>query len=833
MKSILLILCVCGVALAQSFPGSIYTPLLSADNVQTALTSPMLAGDGVAIVASTTGFLSGMAAYICETTTGTGAAQKCTAFEVMKVTNVAPNVLTVTRGFGGTSAIAHATGKIVQNAVTSVYTKSVNDETVAIETALGVNLSNIPGSPSGSAVPVNKGGTGATTQSGAFAAIVGAAAVPVSLGGTGATSAPAALTALGVTFPVPVAQGGSGVGLAQGAGTGTKVQLAAGAATSGNVPKFDSSGALIDSGITPSTTPTGSSPNQRFVSGLGPSFSGIFRSATADTTYSQDYNFPAQIIGTTVGAGGTVTAGLAPCPLGVAGTDTVHHLYVSGGTGTAEAVLITGGTCTSGASGGTVTFTVGNAHSGSWTVQSASSGIQEAIYVAGATGAVQMPAGVIPYYSTITVPSGYNTCLTGQGISATILSGNVATTSAIDGIVYDSVSGAYGTVCTGAYTIGPASGINTAGALVKTRYRTDGQVHDIYTANGWDGYWMERNARAVWQNINGGNARYGLRVTCNGVAYPDCVNEGTVIGGHLTAGSNSANVIRIEAPTSGILLSGLFTEGGSFTTCISVNLVPVGTNPFNEITIQNSVIDGCTTGVQYVGNGASYVGNYVMVQNSEINASNAGVICNSFCQNVSLVGDVIGVFGGVGSDRAVILGGSARNIYIANNSQINSDGDAFVLTQGVVTNLDISGNTFGVLGQPTSCFSFGGTTSHVNVRNNNFLGNAGAAGCTGIYTGSATTWSMAGNTGIDDITPAVASAGTLAFPVNPTFTLTGTTGVTAVTVPLIAGSKYTFVATTAGPGAWTAGATIGNTFTPTINVPVTCTWDGTKIYCRP
>ena len=128
----------------SSFPSAIYVPLVAHDNIETKLTVPMLVTDNVAIVASTAGWAANMIAYICEATTGTGTSTTCTSFEVMLVTSVSgSNVLNVSRGFGGTSAIAHAAGKVVSNAVTAAYNKTVNDELLAVEQALGVNLANV------------------------------------------------------------------------------------------------------------------------------------------------------------------------------------------------------------------------------------------------------------------------------------------------------------------------------------------------------------------------------------------------------------------------------------------------------------------------------------------------------------------------------------------------------------------------------------------------------------------------------------------------------------------------------------------------------------------
>lgn len=117
-----------------------------------------------------------------------------------------------------------------------------------------------------------------------------------------------------------------------------------------------------------------------------------------------DFNFPPQAPGGSLLAGGVgQVIAMAPCPLGMAGADTGHYVYLSGGTGTAEAVLITGGTCTSGAAAGTITITPAQAHSGAWTVSSASAGIQEAIVAAGTTGGgkVLIPAGTYALNATI------------------------------------------------------------------------------------------------------------------------------------------------------------------------------------------------------------------------------------------------------------------------------------------------------------------------------------------------------------------------------------------------------------------------------------------------
>jgi hypothetical protein len=96
---------------------------------------------------------------------------------------------------------------------------------------------------------------------------------------------------------------------------------------------------------------------------------------------SADFNFPAQSPGGSLIIGNNLIT-LSPVPVGVNWNDANHYLYVSGGTGTAEACLIVAagpGTGTSGAASGTLTISCANTHSGAWTIQSATAGIQEAV----------------------------------------------------------------------------------------------------------------------------------------------------------------------------------------------------------------------------------------------------------------------------------------------------------------------------------------------------------------------------------------------------------------------------------------------------------------------
>lgn len=107
----------------------------------------------------------------------------------------------------------------------------------------------------------------------------------------------------------------------------------------------------------------------------------------AASALAQYFNFTAQAPGGSLIAGGVNQAiTMAPCPLGVNGSNPGYWVYLSGGTGGAETVTVNGGTCTSGATSGTLLVTPTNNHSGAWTVGPASGGLQEAICSFGSNG---------------------------------------------------------------------------------------------------------------------------------------------------------------------------------------------------------------------------------------------------------------------------------------------------------------------------------------------------------------------------------------------------------------------------------------------------------------
>ena len=152
------------------FPGSVATNaqlLIAADNIQTTLSSVQLFSDTTATLTSATGWMPNMIATI--------------GLEQELVTAVVGNVITVTRGYAGTTQIQHPAQSQVSNLIDACYNNAKTAEIKAIETALGPNLSNVVGatayvtaaiSPLGQVVTIGQHGQGLNATGKCFAGTI-------------------------------------------------------------------------------------------------------------------------------------------------------------------------------------------------------------------------------------------------------------------------------------------------------------------------------------------------------------------------------------------------------------------------------------------------------------------------------------------------------------------------------------------------------------------------------------------------------------------------------------------------------------------------------------
>ncbi len=383
-------------------------------------------------------------------------------------------------------------------------------------------------------------------------------------------------------------------------------------------------------------------------------------------TNAQLYNF------TPVSPGGSLIIGnnnvvFPLVPLGVNGTDTAHHLYVSGGTGTAESCTIAGGSGTAGSTNGTIILTCAHTHSGAFTVQSATAGQEEASVALGATpGIIAVPASatadkVSPTYSAgVTVIDQRPRVASGYAVTAYYSMLMNDATPEVD----ESVQIA------GKYTYIGRLGLSVGAKILagSQEYEVDSGFFDCNNSGG------QVNVGAASQNAcvplktagvssASGSPVWGENITAFNnpsvissvhgleIDMATYVADGTTYGGvpisvngiELQAGGNAAHGY-------GFVINGVTAAGAYFKTGIALGISALTTNGtgFHIYSQTNSV----STGVLLEG----------LYGNAAIDIANAGVIR---LRGTSGTDGLIGTYGG---NSLFIQTPSAGNMQILNGS---------------------------------------------------------------------------------------------------------------------------------------------------------------------
>lgn len=316
--------------MTATFPSAVVTDAqlkVASNRRQTVLRGTISASDTVITVADASWIVANMLLTIDS--------------EIISVTSVSGNNLTVVRGFDSTTAAAHSSGRTVSHNWTAWHHNAMAAEVKAIETALGANLANVGGSGIGGGVLATAYNFAAQTPGGSL--IVGANVItlsPVPLGingsntnhyvyisgGTGAaeaaliTGGTAVSGAASGTIIVTVANTHSGAWTVRSATAG--LQEAAWIAAEG--------GAIaVPSGIYDTYQVFRTRLNQT-VLGAGSNQTIIRRNHTAGHTVFLN--------------GSTAGAGIRGCQLTTAVTVTSGaHLYVLGGDPVIDDVMTNGG----------------------------------------------------------------------------------------------------------------------------------------------------------------------------------------------------------------------------------------------------------------------------------------------------------------------------------------------------------------------------------------------------------------------------------------------------------------------------------------------------------
>ncbi len=348
-----------------------------------------------------------------------------------------------------------------------------------------------------------------------------------------------------------------------------------------------------------------------------------------EVTDIRRYNFSytsggGRVIGS-LAASGAKTLILSPVPVGVNGTDADHYLYISNGTGTAEKVLITGGSAVSGATIGTFHFTTVNAHTGAWTLASATAGMQECYQYQRVFNAipsiVQMtiPVGITHFYARFTGRD-RTIAITGSGSYLSIIYQHDLTSGTIACI--ESAAQAPRVSLKG-FAVQPVGGVSSVTATLYVEDYALGDLIDLTLFSPLIG--IDWNALSYGNPIIISNvyvsaaATYGIRLRSSGSGQ--CAG---LLANFYCDGPGSA-ALDINGTIAGLCITNVYTQATAYGIVINGS-----TRSANEITIENALIDGPTTaGILCLGGSSTSGTNNIRISNSIIQhdaASNAILI---------------------------------------------------------------------------------------------------------------------------------------------------------------------------------------------------------------
>ncbi len=571
--------------------------------------------------------------------------------------------------------------------------------------------------------------------------------------------------------------------------------------------------------------------------------------------------------------GGTLTSGIsntvtlsAGCPYGVNGTSIgPHYLYASAGTGTAEAVLITGGTCVSGASSGTVIFTPANNHSGAWTLTSATGGMQELLYYNQSVGGTVWLNAIYYAHAQCYIPAsataqGWKFMGHGNGVIASyarasdytagdlflwdptlVSSGNGSFTMQDFWIATAGFYGARVNVSSGA-----ALHILKNGALpiaIDKMYFDSGYVGiDIDSSN----FIKITNSRFEWgadySALYDGLAAIRTRYTAGANSVTGIKITGNLISSPVATAAHPLKAGILVERSDGILIQG--NDIGQLKCGIEI-FAHLNTQ-IDALDIADNTLDSFQTPAVWIhGDAAPLVHNSIAIRNNHIatrydifpayNTYGILVDNNSYLEKLQIVGNRI-ILNGLSGVAFGNTNSLAKEVIIAGNEIYDNDlsgsGVAGVLFSANVANAHIEGNQIynSALGGAQAYAIQAQVLTDSSILGNNFRIVSGSTAQAPITFTGLTRTLIHNNAGLDDVIGTVASGASVTIPINPNFTITGTTGVGTVVGTNLSIGSTGLVYTPDGTVTFTAGASIGNTFTTVQNAPHSWIWNGTKFY---
>jgi len=505
----------------------------------------------------------------------------------------------------------------------------------------------------------------------------------------------------------------------------------------------------------------------------------------------------------------------------------VHYLYLSGGVGTAEIVPIGGGTCSSPGIAGTIQAYVTNAHSGTYTLQSSTGGIMEAIWAQTRDSRAVLISNSPTMYGPIWLTTNYQMDLYGRGRLNTVLTRHSSYTATMILVEQASINAGSSLVTLHDFWLNSPS-MNAASGEGSIKFRNITCCGStVYNVNIWD----DRNGVMVESSddININNVHYqqtatlaqpnsGLLVTQSTANFGGASSNIFVVGGEFQTGegisSAGTNVLQ-----NGILVEsadGLTITGGTYLRGeYGLRFNPAVTT--SGVLVDSAVIDKCRNSAVAIAASTSTAQGQIVVKGSWLTGNYAA---GQPLVAVDMTNITTGRFIFSDNDIAGAVGScvsltNAKKVIFHDNTVVSCDqgatGKNGVDITTAAEGLNIHDNTF------LDLASLGSTTQYgiylnANITNSNFHhNNIGTMQGSALFyqAGTNSNFKLTENTTVEAIPGTTISASNIAYATNlpPIVSLTGGGTATRVTgmwpglkFQVITGSATTFNTGGANPG---------------------------------
>lgn len=399
-------------------------------------------------------------------------------------------------------------------------------------------------------------------------------------------------------------------------------------------------------------------------------------------------------------AGIPATIRFGRVPTGVNGADVAHYYRIVDGA--TEVVLGTGGTAVSDGENLTLTFTPASNHSGTWTINTATAGIQEGIQALGpVNGRLFIPGGAQVCYAKISCA--YSMSIRGAGFQVTNIV--MATGFVTRAMEFNTAAGTR--IDVGDFSISYTTN-GTSQEAIYIKNISDGILTNFEVINGYNGVTLVSVARFIVDNFAILPRNNAFDVSSDAASTVSTVSVPTFSNGYCSMQSGVGNVFVLGPTISGMIIKAVNTALGlnAFSCVIAagaVNEINVGPECiFDSLagTIVNLQLSGTASASRWAIRGMCSL-TVAAVNGFLLQASSTGLI-TGFDLDVTLVCQNAAV-NGVNLQGVV---GTKVKTTIVNNV---AGGNAILLDAVPCTDVIISGglNGAGSAYTPTNQMAYG------------------------------------------------------------------------------------------------------------------------------